>query len=193
MQRRFKTFFAKWGGLVLAVVLVIPAAYFGGTYLYASSRVEATLAWVTQDVNLDDSFLTLVSKQNEPPQSTYRLVLVVNDRMADVAELEVSDITVKLNEFTLPVTEIGSWQKGIVPGGSASFEGDITLSSETVQKLAAAGRVDYTISGTIKGTAHYSWVKKTRTEPISLSSHGSFLPPTSTATTTTTPPPTPGV
>jgi hypothetical protein len=187
MQRRFKTFFAKYGGLVIAVILVIPAAYFGATYLYAASRVEATLAWVTQDVNVGNSFLSdPVNKQVEPPQSTYRLALRVNNRMADVAELEVSDLTVTLNQFTFPLTEYGAWQKQINPGGSVIFEGDFTLSSDIIEKLTAAGRVNYTITGTIQATARYSWVRKGRTEPIDLSSDANFLL-TTTPTVTTSP------
>jgi mono/diheme cytochrome c family protein len=193
MQRRFKTFFAKWGGLVISVLIVVPAAYFGGTYLYASSRVEATLAWVTQDVNVGNAFLSNpVSKQVEPPQSTYRLVLQVNNRMADVADLTVSGLAVKLNEFDFAVTEYGPWQQQIDPGGTVTFAGDFILAADTIARLTAANRVNYAISGTITATARYSWVKKGRSEKIELSSDAVFLQvttaPATTAPATTAPP-----
>jgi hypothetical protein len=68
--------------------------------------------------------------------------------------------------------------------GSVMFEGDFTLSSDIIEKLTAAGRVNYTIMGTIEATARYSWVRKGRTEPINLSSDANFLSTTTPVVTT---------
>jgi len=129
-SRRLKTFWANWGGLFIATILVIIAFVFLGIYLYSSSRVNNTLAWVTQDITL--AAIGQTKQIEDPPSAVYHFILLVNNPTVDSATVTISDIKVNLDEFELVATPYGSWEKSIESNGKTSYEGEFTLTAETL-------------------------------------------------------------
>lgn len=168
LSRRMKTFLAKWGGIVLAAILVVLAAVFGGMYLYASSRIDSTLAWVTQDVSLVPPGLTPSSVVENPPGGVYLMALRVDNPSSDPATVELSGISISLDEFLFEVVPIDLWQETVNPSGYILFSGNITIGLDTIKALSERGTVGVEINGAVSAQARYKWVGKDLERPVKI-------------------------
>ena len=175
MQRRIRTFFANWWGIILATIIVALVAAFGGLHLYSTSRVNGALAWVTQDITLVS--ITSSGQLDNPPRAIYHMIMRVDNPSSDAASAEISDINITLDEFNLPVMAVGLWQKTINPTGYEQFDGNITLDATTLKTLTDRGTVTLEIRGNIKATAQYNWVNKNLERPIKITTTANLNPP----------------
>jgi hypothetical protein len=165
-SRRLKTFWANWGGLFIATILVIIAFVFLGIYLYSSSRVNNTLAWVTQDITL--AAIGQTKQIEDPPSAVYHFILLVNNPTVDSATVTISDIKVNLDEFELVATPYGSWEKSIESNGKTSYEGEFTLTAETLNTFIERETVHITVTGTINARCQYWTIERESERPINI-------------------------
>jgi hypothetical protein len=170
--RRTRTFLAKWGGIIVAAILVAAIAGFGSTYLYAAGRVNGTLAWVTQNINL--SQMGAAGTLEDPPRAIYRVILQVDNPTADSAEVTVSDLFVTLDELNLEMEKLGDWTKTVPPAGTVRFEGNIIIDTILITILTERGAVDLFITGNIDANAAYGMVNKSAQRPIRIVTTAEF-------------------
>jgi len=170
--RRTKTFMAKWGGIIIASILVAAIAGFGSTYLYAAGRVNGTLAWVTQNINL--SQMGAAGTLENPSRAVYRVILQVDNPTADSAEVTVSNLFVTLDELNLEMEKLGEWAKTVAPAGTVSFEGNIIIDTTIITILTARGFVNLYVTGDIEASAAYGMVNKTTQRPIRIATTAQF-------------------
>jgi hypothetical protein len=169
MRRKIKTFAAKWGGLILATVVVIPLSIFGGNAIYDNSLVDTTLTWVTQDIILVPPGIAFSTIQMDPPRSVYHLELKVNNKTTTPANVVISEVSAALDEFKLTVTPTNAWQETIFSGGTALFDGNIVFTPDIVSQLTQRGMANVVISGVIQVSAKYGWLEKEVKRPINIS------------------------
>jgi hypothetical protein len=169
MRRKIKTFWAKWGGLIIATAIVVPLSILGGNAIYDNGLVDTTLTWVTQDIILVPPGIAFSTIQEDPPRSVYHLELQVNNQTTTSANVVISDVSTALDEFKLTVTPTNSWQETIGPGGRAIFEGNITFTPDIVSQLTQRGMANVVVSGVIQVSAKYGWLQKNVKRPINIS------------------------
>ncbi|RJO63084.1 MAG: hypothetical protein C4542_00835 [Dehalococcoidia bacterium] len=168
LKKHLTTFVSNWLGVIIAAVIVILSATFGGMYLYARSRVDNTINFVTQVINLRyNEGLTRSGTIPDPPGYIYHIVLQVYNPYGDTVDVAVSNITFTADTYTFPVSQNGSWDK-TVPTGYEIFEGDISVDAKTFAALADKGKVDVEIKGTISGRGQYRWVHRQIERPFTL-------------------------
>ena len=161
VTRRQRAFFAKWGGVVVATILIIPLSLFGGTFLLANSRIDNTLNYVTQAVNVLN-IIPAGPTDDLPPDYVYKLYIYVQNDTPDPAEVSITDATITIEKFGYEITGSAGWS-GLVPGkGTSTFEGDITVLREQVREWEDQPVV-IKIRGTINVKARYGFVEKEAT------------------------------
>jgi len=163
---------AKWGGIIVASILVAAVAGFGSAYLYAAGRVNGTLAWVTQNINL--SQMGAAGTLEDPPRAIYRVILQVDNPTADSAEVSVSALFVTLDELNLEMEQLGDWTKTVPPAGTVSFEGNIVIDTVLISILTERGMVDLFITGEIEAGADYGMVSKSAQRPVRIATTAQF-------------------
>jgi hypothetical protein len=188
-----RAFVAKWGGLILAAMLVLPIAIFGGTYLYANSRVEATLNWVTQEVTMTN-FVAVDffpgETEDSPGYAIYYLTVVVTNRTPDAAEVSLNGIRATMDEYNLEINGADEWH-GTVNGNDATvFEGNIILPLDIYDELSSRDSINTEITGGITATTHYMFIDRESSRPISILADITLQPQTTTPAETTTGEPT---
>lgn len=170
VSRRTKTFIAKWGGLVLAALLVVPISILGGMFLHASTRVDDTLSWVTGAISLGN-ILSPGPSTGSPPGVVYRIPIIITNGTPDQAEITVEDAKIKLDELEFDIIGSAGWH-GLIPGNSSlRFEGDIVLLPEDSKQLDGK-TVNVVISGNIIAKVRYNFVEKERKIPVEISTIG---------------------
>ena len=189
LSRRQRAFFAKWGGVVLAAILVMPIAFFGGTYLMANSRIDATLAYVTQDVRLFS--LEPIGPTDElPPDAVYRVILSVNNDTLTPADVTVTDASISLGNYYFDIVGSAGWH-GTVPAKTiVIFEGDIVV-PRAVSRDLDGKNVPINVEGEISAKVRYAFVERQDSRRFKSSTEGIIPRPTTpTPTEITEPPPT---
>jgi hypothetical protein len=187
LKKRLTTFVSNWLGVILAAVIVLVSVTFGGMYLYARSRLDNTINFVTQVITLRyPDGLTLGESVDNPPGYIYHLVLQVYNPFADTVEASISDVSITLDTYAITVVEDGSWSKS-TPTGYTIFEGNITIDAQTFTVLVAKGKVDIDIKGTISGSGQYKWIKRQNQRSFNILIHGVLfkLNPVSSSNATT--------
>jgi hypothetical protein len=169
LKKRLTTFVSNWLGVVIAAVIVLVSATFGGMYLYARSRVDNTINFVTQVINLRYNDGLTLSGTAENPAG--HLVLEVYNPYADTVDVSIADVSITMDTYTLTVAKDGSWDKS-APTGYTIFEGNITIDAQTFAALVAKGKVDVDIKGTISGSGQYQWVKRQNERPFNIAIPG---------------------
>jgi hypothetical protein len=165
-KKRLKNFVSNWLGVIIATVIVIISATFGGMYLYARSRVDNSINFTTQAITLRPvNGLTQTGTTDTPPGYIYDIVLQVFNPYADTVNISISGATITLDTYTLPIEPDGSWDVA-APTGYQYFEGLITIDKQTFASLVAKGSVDVYIKGTISGSGQYKWVKRHAQRPF---------------------------
>lgn len=165
-KKRLNTFVSNWLGVIIAAVIVIVSSTFGGMYLYGRSRVDNTINFTTQAITLRPiNGLTQSGTTDLPKGYIYHIVLQVFNPYADTVDISVSDATITLDTYTLPISKDGSWDK-TTPTGYQYFEGFITIDAQTFASLVTKGSVDVFIKGTISGSGHYKWIKRQAQRPF---------------------------
>jgi hypothetical protein len=172
LKKRLTTFVSNWLGVIIAALIVIISATFGGMYLYARSRLDNTINFVTQVINLRyPDGLTLSGTADNPAG---HLVLQVVNPSADTVDVSISDVSITLGTDTMVVVKDGSWDKS-VPTGYTTFEGDITIDAQTFAALVSQGKVTLDIKGVISASGQYKWVKRDNQRPFNISIPGVSL------------------
>ena len=172
MKKRMATFVSNWLGVIIAAVIVLVSASFGGMYLYGRSRLDSAINFVTQAIHLRyQDGLTQTGTIEDPPGYTYHLILQAYNYYADTIDTQVSDITILLDTYSLTVVEDGAWTKSL-PTGYATFEGNFTIDAKTFEALVEKGKVDVHIEGTISGKGQYQWVKRQSEVTFNISISG---------------------
>jgi len=176
-RRRIKAFIAKWGGLVLAAILIVPITAIGGTFLYANSRVDNTTNWVTQAITMTD-FEAVELPSETATAIAYRIVISIDNSTPDAAQIIISDA--KLTFFDaanarLPVNGasfnlVGSadWQGRIIGKSILAFEGYIDIGHDDAQALWDKPLI-LRITGNATAKARHAFVEKEETRPLNIS------------------------
>jgi hypothetical protein len=160
LKKHLTTFVSNWLGVIIAAIIVLLSATFGGMYLYARSRIDNTINFVTQVIYLRyQDGLTQPGTIPEPPGYIYHLVLQVYNPYGDSVDIAVSNITFTADTYTFPVAQNGSWDK-TVPTGYEIFEGDFTIDAKAFDALAGKKTVTVDINGTISGSGRYKWISR---------------------------------
>lgn len=168
IKKRLATFVSNWLGVIIAAVIVIVSATFGGIYLYGRSRIDNAINFVTQVIYLRyPDGLSFSGSADNPPGYIYHLILTVDNTTTDTIDISISDVTITLGAYKFTVIQDGSWNKS-TPTGYNSFEGDITIDAQTFTALLAAGKIEGDIKGTISGSGQYKWVKRHSVRPFSI-------------------------
>jgi hypothetical protein len=163
LKKHLTTFVSNWLGVILASIIVFVSATFGGMYLYARSRVDNTINFITQVITLRyPDGLTLVESVDNLPPYIYHLVLQVYNPYADTIDASITDVSITLDTYELTVVEDGSWSKSIPTG----------YTTQTFTDLAAKGKVDVDIKGTISGSGQYKWIKRQNQRSFNILIHG---------------------
>ena len=172
LKKRLTTFVSNWLGVIIAAVIVIISATFGGMYLYARSRIDNTLSFVTQVINIRyPDGLAQTGTIPDPPGYIYHIVLQIYNPYGDTLDVAVSNIIFTADTYTFPVSQNGSWDK-TVPTGYEIFEGDIIVDAKTFAVLADKGKVNVDIKGIISGDGQYKWIQRQNTRPFTISITG---------------------
>ena len=179
-SRRMRAFAAKWGGLVIAILVVIVLAVFGGIYLYASTRVDATLNWVTQDYRIL-SFQWVGMSTEQPLDAVYHLTISINNNTDTPADIDITGAGLSLDELRFEITGSAGWNGTVPANGFIVFEGDITLKPADSQELEGRN-VILEISGTVTANASYSFIEKEKSRPLLISTVGIIRPTIASAT-----------
>jgi hypothetical protein len=169
IKKRVTSFVSNWLGVIIAVFIVIVSATFGGMYLYARSRLDNTISFVTQVITLPYSTgFTKTSPTENPPGSSYHLMLQVYNPYSDTVDVAVSDISINVDGYNLTVIQDGLWDKS-VPTGYTTFEGYITIDNTTYADLVTKSPVDIDIKGNITASGQYRWIERHETRPFKIS------------------------
>ena len=167
-KKRLNTFVSNWLGVIIAAVIVIVSSTFGGMYLYGRSRVDNTINFATQAITLRPiNGLTQSGTTDSPEGYIYHIVLQVFNPYGDTVDISVSDATITLDTYTLPISKDGAWDK-TAQTGYQYFEGFITIDSQTFASLVAKGSVDVFIKGNISGSGHYKWIQRHVERPFTI-------------------------
>ena len=165
LKKHLSTFVSNWLGVIIAAIIVLVSGSFGGMYLYARSRIDNTINFATQAITYYG--LTKIGTIDDPAGYIYRLSLLAYNPYADTIDVSISDVSITLDTYTLPVIKDGSWDKN-APTGNTFFDGDIIIDVQTFAALADKGTVDVEIKGTISGSGQYQWVKRQIQRPINI-------------------------
>ncbi len=176
ISRRQRAFIAKWGGVVIAAILIIPIAGFGGTFLLANSRIDSTLNYVTQAVNLVD-IISAGTTSDLPPDYVYHLKLIVHNGTSSPADVIINDASIAIEKFAYEINGSAGWSGHIEANGNATFEGDITVKREQLKEFEDKW-VTVKITGIITVKARYGFVDKEQTGLVRLSPKVMFPRPT---------------
>ena len=167
-RKRLNTFVSNWLGVIIAAVIVIVSSKFGGVYLYGRSKIDNAINFTTQAITLlPINGLTQSGTTDSPRGYIYHIVLQVFNPYADSVDISVSDATITLDTYTLPISKDGSWDK-TAQTGYQYFEGFITIDEQTFAALVTKGSVDVFIKGTISGSGHYKWIKRQGQRPFTI-------------------------
>ncbi len=167
LKKHLTTFVSNWLGVIIAAVIVILSGTFGGMYLYARTRIDNTINFVTQVINVRYQDGITLNGTSADPTKFVHLVLQVYNPYADMIEVTISDISITVDAFTLPVSMYGQWDKDI-PTGYTIFEGDTTIPSTTWDALVLKGKTDLDIKGNIVGKGQYRWVYREAQRPFRI-------------------------
>ena len=170
LSRRSRAFIAKWGGLVLASVLVLPIAVLGGTYLYASGRVDATTNYVTQAIYI--AGLEVMVQAPEPTSNTtYRLFLGIYNETPDAAQISIANAKLQMNDYTFEIIDSTGWQDRVAGNSVLTFQVDIIIGPDNVPTLSSEP-LDVTLkmTGTMTARARYAFVSKEETRRFNITS-----------------------
>ena len=159
-RKRLTTFVSNWLGVLIAAVIVIVSSTFGGIYLYGRSKIDNAINFTTQAITLRPiNGLTQSGTADIPKGYIYQIVLQVFNPYADPVDILVSNATITLDTYTLPISKDGSWDKTALTGYQY-FDGFITIDAQTFASLVTKGSVDVFIKGTISGSGHYKWIRR---------------------------------
>ena len=167
-KRKFKMFMAKWGGIAISVVFILLFSGFGAHYIYSVNRVDNTLAWVTQSVNIDrvNSATVDTSKQI----ATFHVKLKVMNTTNGGAEITASDIVINLNGMNLEMTPSNDWTMKAPANQTVYIEGDVTMSEKDFNDLRSKGATPFTITGKLYAKVRYGIVMRDAERPININS-----------------------
>jgi len=160
LKKKLTAFVSNWLGVIIAAIIVLVSVSFGGMYLYARSRIDNSINFVTQVIYLRyQDGLVQTGTVDEPPGYIYHLVLQVYNPYGDSVDIAVSNITFTADSYSFPVVQDGSWDK-TVPTGYETFEGYITIDKQTFSALVDKGKIQVDIKGTISGSGRYKWISR---------------------------------
>jgi hypothetical protein len=168
IKKRAANFVSNWLGVIIAIIIVAISSTFGGMYLYARSRLDNTLSFVTQVITLryNEGFTRAGTTEN-PPGYSYHLIMQVYNPYQDTVNVAVSDISVDVDGYDFVVIKDGPWDKSVATGYTI-FEGFITIDNATYAALAKMGPVDVDIKGDILASGRYRWVGRQATRAFSI-------------------------
>ncbi len=174
-KKRLTTFISNWLGVIIAAIIVIISSTFGGMYLYGRSRVDNTINFTTQAITLRPvNGLTQSGTTDSPAGYIYHIVLQVFNPYVDSVDISISDATITLDTYKIPISEDGAWGTS-APTGYQYFEGFIVIDAQTFTSLVAKGTVDVLIEGTISGSGHYKWINRQTERHFTIPLPGVFF------------------
>jgi len=171
-KRKLATFVSNWFGAIIATIVVVFSATFGGMSFIAHSRVFNATDFTNQRISLPqedwlvyvDTIFDLNEDGEEIPQAyIYRLVLLTNHPYDSITiDVTISDVSVTIASFTLDVTPDDSWTKSVPSGLNryTFFEGTFTMPYELFYYLSDKGDIELDIQGQITSSGKYRWVSR---------------------------------
>ncbi len=174
LSRRMRAFIAKWGGLVLAVILILPISILGVIYLYANSRVENTANWVTQAISISS-----IDGVGLAPETTsvvvYRLTLAVDNSTADAAQIRITNAKLMLDGTVFAINGSADWLGRVEKESVLNFEGEFAIDMNNALDLWDRP-LTMVITGTVTANVRCAFVTKEETRPVNIIVEEVILP-----------------
>lgn len=159
---------AKWGGIVISVVFILLFSAFGAHYIYSVNRVDNTLAWVSQSVNIDRVNSATVDTAKHI--ATFHVKLKVMNTTDGNAEVTVSDIVINLNGMNLQMVPSNEWKVKVPAKTDIFIEGDVSMSEQEFNDLRSKGATPFSVTGKIYAKVRYGLVLRDAERPININS-----------------------
>jgi len=169
VKHRVKVFVSNWFGVIIAVLIMLVTGSLGFTYLQISSRLDNTLAWVTQYINLEvpNSIVRTgtIGPVTAPSGYVFHIVVQVGNESTTPADVTLSNMNIVMESVPIVITESGPWTKTVMQTsgngtGLEDFEGDFTIDAQTFAGLVAKGTVDIDIKLHVYARAKYGFMSK---------------------------------
>lgn len=164
-RRRLKTFFAKWGGLVLAAVMVLPIAIIGGLYLNANTRIDNTTNWVTQAIAITG--FEVGDPVPDIEDIVYYLYLYIDNGTPDDAQISITNPRLTINGLIFDILNTDTWHGTIAKKDILVLGGAVIISADEAQKLEDK-IITLRLTGTVTAKARYAFVSKEETRSINV-------------------------
>ena len=174
IKHRVKIFVTNWFGVIVAAIIMLVTGSLGFTYLMISSRLDNTLAFATQLIELQTpNGIVKTGTIESPPGYVFHVVTQVGNETAIAAEVTVSNMSIVMEGVPTTITESGPWTKTITQAsgggtGFENFEGDFTIDAQTYAGLVGKGTVDIDIQLHIYASARYSFMSKHASEDFDI-------------------------
>ena len=166
VKHRVKVFVSNWFGVIVAVLIMLVPGTLGFTYLQISSRLDNTLAFVTQLIELKaPNGIARTGTTESPPGYVFHVVTQVGNETPIAAEVTLSNMSIVIESVPIVITENGPWTKTITQAsgdgtGFEDFEGDFTIDAQTYAGLVTKGTVDIDIKLHVSASAKYGFMRK---------------------------------
>ena len=161
-------FMAKWGGIVISAVFILLFSSFGGFYIYSVNRVDNTLAWVTQSINISRVSSATVDASTE--MAYFTVTLVVNNTTDTDANVTISDLSLTVNGLDLEATPANEWQVKVKANDKAYIEGQIMMTYRDFLDVRSKGATPISINGDLYAKSRYGIVMRDASRPIAINS-----------------------
>ena len=161
-------FMAKWGGIVISVVFILLFSAFGAHYIYSVNRVDNTLAWVSQSVNIDR--VNSATLDQTKHIATFHVKLQVKNTTVNGAEVTVSDVVINLNGMNMQMVPSNEWTVKVPAKADIFIEGDVSMTEQQFNDLRSKGATPFSITGKIFAKARYGLVLRDAERPININS-----------------------
>lgn len=174
IKHRAKLFVSNWFGVIIAVLIMLVTGTLGFTYLQISSRLDNTMAFVTQLIELKTlNGIVKTGTIESPPGYVFHVVTQVGNETPIAAEVTLSNMSIVIESVSIVITESGLWVKAITQDSGAGtgfedFEGDFTIDAQTYAGLVAKGTIDIDIKLHVYASARYGFMSKHASEDFDI-------------------------
>ncbi len=174
IKHRVRIFVSNWFGVIIAVLIMLVTGTLGFTLLAISSRLDNTMAFVTQLIVLQSTGgIVKTGTIESPPGYVFHVVTQVGNETPIAAEVTLSNLSIVMESVPIVITESGLWTKTITQAsgggtGFEDFEGDFTIDAQTYAGLVAKGTVDIDIKLHVYASARYGFMSKHASEDFDI-------------------------
>lgn len=160
LKRRLATFISNWVGVIIAIVIVIFSATFGGIYLNARDRITSAAIHVAYSLHFTQDGLYQNETVEEPYGFVYHLILYANNTYENtLVNVVISDIVIRVDDYVFPLSQYGIWEKSVIGSDDnhTTFEGRFIIDKECFDDLVTKGTTIIDIEVQLSSGGRYRW------------------------------------